>query len=64
MPLPASEFLQIMDMLSGYKDLAALDLCEVAPEWDHSGRTVMLASCGLVHLLSPRLLAISTSGTD
>ena len=51
----ASEFLQIMDMLSGYKDLAAIDLCEVAPDWDHSGRTVMLASNGLVSLLTPRL---------
>ena len=51
----ASEFMLIMDMLSTYKDLAALDLCEVAPNWDHSGRTVMLATSGLVSLLSPRL---------
>ena len=51
----ASEFMQIMDMLSTYKDLAALDLCEVAPNWDHTGRTVMLATSGLVSLLGPRL---------
>jgi arginase family enzyme len=51
----ASEFMQMMDMLSTYKDLAALDLCEVAPNWDHSGRTVMLATSGLVSLLGPRL---------
>ena len=55
MGILASEFMQIMDMLSKYKDLGALDLCEVAPEWDHSGRTVMLASSGLVTLLTPRL---------
>ena len=51
----ASEFMQMMDMLSTYKDMAALDLCEVAPNWDHSGRTVMLATSGLVSLLAPRL---------
>ena len=49
-----------MDMLSNYKDLGALDLCEVSPEWDHSGRTVMLASSGLVNLLTPRLFDKAT----
>ena len=53
--ISAGEFLQMMDILSRYKDLAALDLCEVAPNWDHSGRTVKLASRGLVALLRPRL---------
>ena len=47
--------MQLMDILSRYKDLDALDLCEVAPNWDHSGRKVKLASRGLVTLLSPRL---------
>ena len=51
----ASEFMQIMDMLSTYTDMGALDLCEVAPNWDHTGRTVMLATSGLVSLLGPRL---------
>ena len=51
----ASEFMQMMDILSTYKDLAALDLCEVAPNLDHSGRTVMLATSGLVSLLGPWL---------
>ena len=53
--ISAGEFLQIMDMLSRYEDLAAVDLCEVAPNWDYSGRTVKLATKGLVSLLSPRL---------
>ena len=53
--ISAGEFLHVMDILSRYKDLAALDLCEVAPNWDHSGRTVKLASRGLVTLLRPRL---------
>ena len=51
--IKAMEFLQMMDILSGYEPLGALDLSEVAPEWDHSGRTVMLAARGLVSLLSP-----------
>ena len=53
--ISAPEFLQLMDILSRYQDLAALDLCEVAPNWDHSGRTVKLATRGLVTLLRPRL---------
>ena len=53
--ISASEFLQLMDMLSRYKDLAAVDLCEVAPNWDHSGRTVKVATRGLISLLRPRL---------
>ena len=53
--IQAREFLQAMGMLSEYKDLSAFDLCEVAPEWDHSGRTVMLAARGVVSVLEPRL---------
>ena len=53
--ISAGEFMQIMDILSRYDDLSALDLCEVAPNWDHSGRTVKLATRGLISLLRPRL---------
>jgi arginase family enzyme len=51
----ARDFLQIMEMLGEYEALGAIDLCEVAPNWDDSGRTVILASRGLVNTLSPRL---------
>ena len=53
--ISADEFLVAMDMLSRYKDLAAVDLCEVAPNWDHSGRTVKVATRGLISLLRPKL---------
>ena len=53
--ISSRDFLQVMGMLSRYKDLSGLDLCEVAPNWDHSGRTVKLATRGLISLLSPRL---------
>ena len=51
----AEEFLDAMDMLSRYKEMAAIDLCEVSPEHDHTGRTEMLASRGLIAVLRPRL---------
>lgn len=53
--IKAREYLQLMDMLSDYKPMAALDLCEVAPNLDQTGRTVMLASRGLTNVLSPWL---------
>lgn len=49
------EFLQLMDMLKDYKELKALDLCEVAPQWDPGMLTVMLATGGLISFLSPYL---------
>jgi agmatinase len=51
----AREFLQLMDILSGYKSMAAIDLCEVAPNWDQTGRTVLLATRGLANVLRPWL---------
>ena len=51
----AEEFLDAMDMLSRYKEMASIDFCEVSPELDHTGRTVMLASRGIVSVLAPRL---------
>ena len=53
--IKASEFLQLMEMLSEYTPMAALDLCEVAPEWDLSGRTELLAARGLTNVLRPWL---------
>ena len=49
----ARDFLKIMDMLSHFDKLKALDLCEVAPEWDPSGRTLKLAARGLLNVLRP-----------
>ena len=51
----AEEFLDAMGMLSRFKEMAAIDLCEVSPEHDHTGRTQMLASRGLINVLRPRL---------
>jgi agmatinase len=53
--IQAKEFLQAMSIINEYDTLRAFDLCEVAPEWDHSGRTVMLASRGITNVLAPRL---------
>jgi agmatinase len=53
--ISGKDFLQVMDMLSEYEALGAIDLCEVAPNWDDSGRTVLLATRGLINTLSPRL---------
>ena len=50
----AEEFLDAMAMLGRYEDMAAIDLCEVSPEHDHTGRTAMLASRGLVAVLRSR----------
>ncbi len=51
----ASEYLRLTEMLSGYEPLGAIDLCEVAPEWDLSGRTDLLAARGLTNMLHPWL---------
>ena len=59
--IQASEFLEAMEMLGSFKELGALDLCEVAPEWDHSGRTDSLAARGLLNVLAP--VAVRHSGT-
>ena len=58
----AEEFLDAMTLLSSYKEMAAIDLCEVSPEHDHTGRTEMLAARGLINVLNPRLYeAVETS---
>ena len=54
----ALDFLEAMNMFADYKELGALDLCEVAPEWDPTGRTNMLAANGLLAVLRPWLYDI------
>ena len=49
------EFLEAMEMLSRYDALGALDLCEVAPEWDPSAQTVRIAAAGMLRVLNPWL---------
>ena len=53
--IQTSEFLESMEILSRYKLLGALDLCEVAPEWDTSAQTVRIAASGILKLLHPWL---------
>jgi agmatinase len=49
------QFLTAMGMLSGWDKLGAIDFCEVAPEWDPGMLTVMLATSGMLSILSPYL---------
>lgn len=56
--IQAKEFLQLMDILSHFEKMRAIDLCEVAPNWDPSGRTVLLASRGLTNVLRPYLFDV------
>ena len=51
----ARDFLEAMEMISSYRELGPLDLCEVSPQWDPSGRTVMLSTSGLINVLRPWL---------
>lgn len=41
--------------MSRYDALGALDLCEVAPEWDLSGQTVRIEAAGMLRVLHPWL---------
>ena len=53
--ISSRQFLQVMDMLGNYKELGALDLCEVSPQWDPGMLTVMLATSGVFSVLRPYL---------
>jgi arginase family enzyme len=53
--LTAIEFLEMMDLLSGYDIIRAVDLCEVSPPLDAAGTTSDLAVTGLLNLLQRRL---------
>ena len=49
------EFFEAMEILSNYKAMGAIDLCEVSPEWDSSAQTVKIAASGMLKLLHPWL---------
>ncbi|MEE9198805.1 MAG: arginase family protein, partial [Dehalococcoidia bacterium] len=51
----AREFLRLMAALSQYDIVQGIDLCEVSPPIDPTGRTVHLAALGLLSILGPRL---------
>ena len=51
----AREFLSLMSALSQYDIVKGIDLCEVSPPLDPTGRTVHLAALGLLSILGPRL---------
>lgn len=54
--LPGLAFLEALKVVAGVDMLAAVDLCEVNPEVDDSGRTEMLAAEALSTFIEPRVL--------
>jgi agmatinase len=44
--------------------LGAVDLMELAPRWDPTGRTQALGSAALIEIISPRIFNISKAGID
>ena len=44
----------MMEALSSYDIIKAIDICEVAPPLDPTGRTVHLAASGLLGILGPK----------
>ena len=53
--IEARTFLEMMEVLSTYDIIRAIDLCEVAPGLDPAGTTADLAVAGLLTLLERRL---------
>jgi len=53
--IEARTFLEIMEALSTFDIIRAIDLCEVAPALDPAGTTADLAVAGLLALLERRL---------
>jgi len=53
--LTALEFLEMMDLLSQYDIIKAVDLCEVSPPLDQAGVTADLACTALLTLLDKRM---------
>ena len=53
--ITAVEFLEMMECLSAYDIVKAIDICEVAPPLDPTGRTVHLAASGLLGILGPKI---------
>ena len=56
--ITATEFLEMMDVLSDYEIIRAVDICEVAPPLDPSGISADLAVAGVLTLLKRRLFDI------
>ena len=54
--ITTAELLGITEALNGYDVIGAVDMCEVSPPLDPTGRTIALAARALVSLLTPRLL--------
>ena len=53
--IDARTFLEIMEVLSTFDIIRAVDLCEVAPGLDPAGTTADLAVAGLLGLLERRV---------
>jgi len=53
--ITAIEFLAMLEALAAHEIIKAVDICEVSPPLDPTGRTVHLAASGLLTLLAPRL---------
>lgn len=53
--IQAREFLELMEALSAYEIVRAIDLCEVSPPLDPAGTTADLAAFGLLAILERRL---------
>ena len=53
--IDSAEFVGLMESLSDHEVVGGIDLCEVAPPLDPSGRTIHLAASGLLAALRGRL---------
>ena len=60
--ITARDFLRAMETLSSYDIIGAIDLCEVSPPFDPSGRTAYLAANGLVAFLGRYLFDVVDLG--
>lgn len=56
--MSAKEFLEMMDALSSYDIIRAVDMCEVTPPLDPSGITSDLAVAGLLTILKNRFFDV------
>ena len=56
--ITARDFLTAVDTLSGHQVIRAIDLCEVSPPFDPTGRTAYLAANGLITFLAPYLFDV------
>ena len=56
--ISAKDFLVAAETLGEFDIIGAIDLCEVSPPFDTTGRTAYLAANALVTFLSPYLFDI------